>query len=321
MEAGNKKLSEDPVEVSIVIPVFNEEESLPELASGIRKVMKQWGRTYRMIFVDDGSTDGSIEVLEKIHAESDDLQVISFLKNCGKSAALNVGFSHATGRYVVTMDGDLQDDPKEIPALISRLEGGYDLVSGWKKRRKDPLSKRLPSCVFNAVTAWASGIKIHDFNCGLKAYRKEVTEHIDIYGELHRYIPFLAGQAGFRVTEIPVLHHRRRYGRSKFGLWRFFSGFFDFLTVLILTKFTMRPLHFFGSIGLVLFLCGMIINTYMLSLRIRFGNIQGRQPLFMGGILLAITGIQFFFTGFLAEIITSFRKDRPKRYLIRKHLG
>ncbi len=320
MENTGPTHHEYSTDVSIVIPVYNEAESLPELIDRIRSVMGDYGRTYKIIFIDDGSTDGTLEVLEKLHTGSDDIEVISFLKNSGKSAALDVGFSHATGRYVVTMDGDLQDDPEEIPSLIARLEEGYDLVSGWKKKRKDPLSKRLPSLLFNSVTAWASGIKIHDFNCGLKAYRREVTNYVDIYGELHRYIPFLAGQAGFRVTEIPVKHHRRKYGHSKFGIWRFFSGFFDFLTVLILTKFTTRPLHFFGTTGLVLFSCGMIINAWMLSLRIRYGNIGGQQPLFMGGILLTITGVQFFFTGFLAEMITSFRKDRPKRYLIRKHL-
>lgn len=309
-----------PPEISIVIPLFNEEESLNELVQWIKEAMAEFERSYEIICVDDGSTDSSYSILETLHNENENIRVISFQKNFGKSAALNVGFSHIRGRFVITMDADLQDDPREIPGLIARLEEGYDLVSGWKKKRKDPLTKRLSSQIFNKVTSLVSGIPIHDFNCGLKAYRREVTDWLDVYGELHRYLPFLAGHAGFRVTELPVRHHPRKFGHSKYGLWRFFSGFFDLLTVLILSKFTTRPLHFFGSTGILLVFLGMIINIYMLVLRIRYGNIQGQQPLFMGGILLTITGVQFFFTGLLAEIITSFRKDRQDRYVVRKYL-
>ena len=302
--------------LSVVVPVFNERESLEELYERIVETCRTSSIDYEILFADDGSTDGSGEVLDALALKDGGVKVIGFRTNTGKAAALQAGFERATGDYIVTMDGDLQDDPAEIPALIAALESGLDMVSGWKKDRKDPLSKRLPSKFYNLVVRFFSGMTLHDFNCGLKAYRREVVKSLKIYGELHRYIPVLAKFNGFRVGEIPVKHHPRKYGRSKYGIKRFVSGFLDLLTVILLTRYTSKPLHFFGSIGLVLCFFGGIVNVYIVSLWLRFHNIQGRQPLLVGGVFLFLLGVQFISTGLLAELITHAWMEKGSGYRI-----
>ena len=241
--------------ISAIVPLLNEEESLRELYDQLAASLTSLG-SWEIIFVDDGSTDGSLEVLKNLHEKDPRVRLISFRKNYGKSAALNAGFHAARGDYVVTLDADLQDDPAEIPNLMRKIEEGYDLVSGWKKKRYDPLSKTIPSRIFNFATGILSGLRIHDFNCGLKAYRREVTEKLPVYGELHRFLPALAHWDGFRVTEIPVQHHARKYGRTKFGISRFFNGFYDLMAVIFLSRFTKKPMHLFGLLGVLCALLG-----------------------------------------------------------------
>jgi glycosyltransferase involved in cell wall biosynthesis len=296
------------MDVSIVIPLLNEEASLRELHRAIRAVMDPLGLEWEVVFVDDGSTDSSMDILREIHAANGRVTVLSFGRNLGKSAALAVGFREAAGRAVITMDADLQDDPAEIPRMLAALEEGYDLVSGWKKERKDPLSKRLPSRVFNGVTRAVTGLRLHDMNCGLKAYRAEVVKTIRIYGELHRYTPVLAHWAGFRVTEIPVRHHARKFGRTKYGPERFTRGFFDLITVLFLRRYVTRPLHLFGAIGAILFAGGFAIGVYLTVLKI-MGEAIGRRPLLTLGILLMVIGGQFVSVGLLGEMVANLRSD------------
>lgn len=305
--------------ISVIVPLYNEEESLPELFEAIQKVSKDMGTPFEVIFVDDGSTDGSFRVLREIHRKSANVKVIRFRRNFGKSAALSMGFGEADGEIVVTMDADLQDDPAEIPGLVKAMEDSYDLISGWKKKRFDPLSKTIPSRFFNFVTAKLTGIPIHDFNCGLKAYRKEVIKEINVYGELHRYIPALAHWAGYRVGEKVVQHHARKYGRTKFGISRFFKGFLDLLTVLFTTRYIRRPLHLFGVWGIVSFLIGAAIDIY-LSIEWLLGRTSlSNRPLFMVGFLFIIIGVQFVSIGLLGEMIT--RQERTdQRYSIREQL-
>jgi glycosyltransferase involved in cell wall biosynthesis len=304
--------------ISLVIPLFNERESIEELHGGIVSSLADMNAEYEIIFVDDGSTDGSFDILSRLRGHDSRVKIIRFLANSGKAAALQAGFDAASGDYIITMDADLQDDPAEIPALIASLEGGFDLVSGWKKDRHDPLSKKVPSKFFNMVVRYFSGLRLHDFNCGLKAYRREVIESFRIYGELHRYIPVLAKFNGFRVGEVPVCHHPRKYGSSKYGIKRFIAGFLDLLTVILLTRYTAKPLHFFGSLGLVFCFLGGLINLYIVVLFIKSGfhNIQGRQPLLVGGVFLFLLGVQFISTGLLAELITHSRMEKQKTYRI-----
>jgi len=306
------------VGVSIVVPLFNERENLKPLWVKIREVMDSLGERYEVIFVDDGSTDGSFQVLEQLHAENENVKVIQFRKNHGKSAALAIGFEQACGDAIVTMDADLQDDPAEIPNLLSKLQEGYDLVSGWKFKRHDPISKTIPSRLFNKITALISGIKIHDFNCGLKVYRHEVTRSIRVYGELHRYVPVLAHWKGFKIGEIKVKHHPRLHGKSKFGLSRFINGFLDLLTVTFLTKYIRRPLHLFGVLGLVLFLSGLVINLYLTYLWLHKVGI-GRRPLLFLGVLLVMVGVQFILMGLIGEMVASQGRDKDV-YSIRRML-
>ena len=307
-------------EVSFVIPLYNERESLPELKDKIVQVMERAGRSFEIIFVDDGSTDGSGEIIEKMHREDPRVRMVQFRKNFGKSAALDAGFRVASGKYVVTMDADLQDDPEEVPALLAKLEEGYDLVSGWKKQRKDPLTRRLASKVYNFFTYLFSGVRLHDFNCGLKAYRNEVVKSIRVYGELHRYIPVIAHRLGFRVTELPVRHHPRKYGRSKFGAARFFRGAFDLMTVTFLTRYSKRPLHLFGFIGILSFLAGTAVSAVLAYQRIFMQKYLSNRPLLFLGVLLIIVGIQFFSIGLLGEMITA-GNQQAGGYLIRKVVG
>ena len=296
-----------PVEISIVVPLYNEQDNLEPLLGRIQETLSRLNRSYEVIFVDDGSTDESFQVIQRLHQSHDRIHAVRFRKNHGTSAALEVGFQEAHGEVIITMDADLQDDPEEIPNLLDKLGEGYDLVSGWKYKRHDPISKTLPSKLFNRVTCLISGIRIHDINCGLKAYRREVTESIQVYGELHRYLPVLAHWKGFRIAEIKVRHHPRLHGRSKFGAGRFVKGFLDLLTVTFLTKFTRRPMHLFGVLGLILFSIGLVINLYLTWLWIQGIGI-GHRPLLFLGILLVMVGIQFLLMGLIGEMIT--HRDR-----------
>jgi glycosyltransferase involved in cell wall biosynthesis len=301
--------------LSLVIPLFNEEESLNPLTNEIRKALKFLNISFEVIFVDDGSNDKSLQILKEICKTDKRFKFISFRKNYGKSAALQIGFNNATGDVLITMDADLQDDPNEIPNLIKKLEEGYDLVSGWKKVRHDPFIKKSSSRFFNYVTKVMSGIKIHDFNCGLKAYRKEVADNIKVYGELHRYMPVLADWQGFKVSEIPVKHHPRRYGKTKFGISRFFKGFIDLITVMFATRYIKRPMHFFGFFGALSFIIGLVVNGYLTVLWI-IGEPLSNRPMLFLGMLLIIVGVQFFSVGLLGEMmVSSFLNE--KEYIIK----
>ncbi len=308
--------------LSLVIPLKNEAESLPELEAWIRRVVEAQGLRYEIIFVDDGSTDDSWIVIESLRAANPNIRAIKFRRNYGKSAALHVGFQAAQGQVVITLDADLQDSPDEIPELYRMItEEGYDLVSGWKKKRHDPLEKRLPSKLFNAVARWMSGIPLHDFNCGLKAYRQSVVKAIEVYGEMHRWIPVLAKWAGFRrIGEKVVEHRARRYGHSKFGWERYINGFLDLLSVYFVGKFGKRPMHFFGTLGVLSFLIGFAFLAYLSWAKLVYKAYGiADRPLFFFGILALIVGTQLFLTGFLAEIIN---RNSPTRneYLIEKDL-
>lgn len=293
----------ESLDLSIVIPLLNEEESLRPLFQKIENAVGILGLSFEVIFIDDGSTDGSVDVLKELRGRNNSVKIIRFRRNFGKSAAYSAAFSRVLGKYVITMDADLQDDPAEIPALIAKLEEGYDLVSGWKKKRHDPLGKTIPSKFFNWVTGRVSGIDIHDFNCGLKAYRREVTQDIKIYGELHRYIPVLAGLEGYRVSEIPVEHHARQFGTTKYGWSRLFKGFLDLLTVMYLGRYMGRPLHLFGALGVILTGAGMLINGYIAALWLQTGSIQHRYPLLSLGTLLTVLGFQVVCTGLIGDMI------------------
>ena len=288
--------------LSIVIPLFNEEESIHPLSNEIKKVMYPISMQWEVIFIDDGSSDLSLKNIKDICNNDRRFRYVSFRKNYGKSAALQVGFSQVTGDVVITMDADLQDDPKEIPNLLKKLGEGYDLCSGWKKKRRDPIIKKVSSKFFNYVTRIFSGIKIHDFNCGLKAYRKEVVENLYVHGELHRYMPVLAKWQGFTITEIPVQHYPRRYGKTKFGISRFFKGFIDLITVIISTRYIKRPLHFFGFLGAVSMILGLIVLGYLSILWIQGHQLSNRPMLFLG-MLMIIVGVQFFAVGLLGEML------------------
>jgi glycosyltransferase involved in cell wall biosynthesis len=290
-------------DLSIVIPVYEEEASLLELAERIQAACD--GFDYEVWLIDDGSRDGSWDVIQELHAQDPRFAGVRFQRNYGKSAALAVGFERMRGHYVVTMDADLQDDPAEIPGLIEKLDGGdYDLVSGWKKERQDPLSKTIPSRFFNFVTRAFSGIDIHDFNCGLKAYRREVVKSVSVYGELHRYIPLLAKWAGYRrITEKPVQHHPRKHGETKFGMERFIRGFLDLITVTFLTRFAVRPMHFFGTLGTLAFVLGLAISLWLSIEKIFYGVYLSDRPLLLFGALLILFGAQMFTTGLLGEMI------------------
>ena len=306
------------MDVSIIIPLLNEEESLGELYSIISEVMDKNSLSYEICFVDDGSTDKSLDVLKELRQNNKNIKILSFRKNYGKSAALSEGFKLARGEYIITMDADLQDDPAEIPNLINKLNEGFDMVSGWKKKRNDPLTKTIPSKFFNYTTSLLTGIKIHDFNCGLKAYRKEVIKEIPVYGELHRYLPVLAHWRGFRVGEIIVQHHPRKYGVTKFGWRRLFHGFFDLLTVLFITRYRQKPLHLFGSVGLASLTTGFTILIYLSILWLQGYGI-GDRPLLILGLLLVIVGMQSFSLGLIGEMITN-SSDEEISYSIREKI-
>ncbi|MFT5141510.1 MAG: glycosyltransferase involved in cell wall biosynthesis [Rhodothermales bacterium] len=289
-------------ELSIVVPLLDESQSLGELAEKI--VVACASIAFEVLFVDDGSTDPSWTTIGVIHAGDPRFGGIRLRRNYGKSAALSIGFREARGRFVVTMDADLQDDPSEIPAMLEKLRGGAHLVSGWKRERQDPLSKTIPSRFFNAITRRLSGIKLHDFNCGLKAYQSDVVKSVRLYGELHRYIPLLAKWEGYdRIEEQVVVHHPRTYGNTKFGLERFLRGFLDLLSVLFLTRFAARPMHFFGMLGTLAFMGGLTISLWLSVEKVFYGRPIGDRPLLLLGVLLILVGIQMFTTGLLGQLI------------------
>lgn len=303
--------------ISIVVPFFNERESLPHLYERLKNTFKEVDVEF--VFVDDGSTDGGFSIIEEIAKTDKRVKGISFRRNFGKSAALSAGFKKASGDIIVTLDADLQDNPEEVPKLIKKIEEGCDLVVGWKYPRHDPLSKRLPSKVINAVTSFFTGLKIHDMNSGLKVMRREVVEEVQIYGELHRFFPSLAFMKGFKVDEVKVKHSERKFGSSKFGPKRFLSGIFDLSTVLFLGKFGKKPLHFFGIFGLFLIFIGLIINGYIAYLRFRYGGIMGRLPLLLLGILNVVVGVQFFSIGLIGELLASYYAT-SSRYSIKTEI-
>lgn len=302
------------IDISIVVPLFNEEESLTELTAAIDAAVSS-KYSYEVIFVDDGSSDTSFQVVKNLAKEKEQVRGISLGHNYGKSVALQSGFEKVNGKYVVTMDADLQDDPNEVPEMIQMLKDGLDMVSGWKKERFDPISKTIPSKFFNYVTRKAAGIQLHDFNCGLKAYKREVIDNIYLYGELHRYIPMLAKKEGYtRIGEKVVKHHPRKYGKTKFGLSRFINGFLDLITILFVQRYFQKPMHFFGTLGILLLMLGTGINTYMAALKIVFGVGIGNRPLLFLGILLMVLGIQLLSTGLIGELINinHVKKQKPK---------
>ncbi len=304
---------------SIVIPVYNEEDSLVELVDRIHTATKALEKPFEIVFVNDGSTDKSQQVIEALSAQYSYIRFITFRKNFGKSAALNAGFKHVKYDIIFTMDADLQDDPVEIPRFLAEIENGYDLVTGWKENRLDPKEKTIPSKLFNAMTSKMSGLKLNDYNCGFKCYKKEVLEEIDLYGELHRFVPFLAHKKGFKVKEIPVLHHERKHGVSKFGLERYARGFFDLLTVVFITNYINRPMHLFGGIGSLFFIAGLAIFSYLFFGRWIFGESIGSSPLFAITIFLLGAGVQIFIVGMLSELIVHNKeRDKKKSYSVEK---
>lgn len=298
------------IDISIIIPILNEYDNLRELHQRLVGVLSKIGRQYEIIFVDDGSTDGSVSLCKEMVETNSNTKLVELRRNFGKATALQTGFQVARGEIIITMDGDLQDDPGEIPRFLEALDNGFDLVSGWKQNRRDPVTKILPSKVFNFFTSWITGISLQDFNCGFKAYRKEVVENLDLYGELHRYIPVLAHAKGFRIGEISVQHHPRRHGKSKYSFERFLRGAFDLLTVFFLIGYRRRPLHLFGLIGLLFSFAGVLINSYLSVLWLLGDRPIGNRPLLTLGTLLIILGIQVLVFGLLAEMITAVTYER-----------
>jgi len=308
---------------SIVIPLFNEAPSICELHNRIQAVLNNsllHEKKCEIIFVDDGSNDDSFEILKSLHKKNSNIKILKLRKKFGKTAALAAGFLEARGDIIITMDADLQNDPADIPSLIEKIDQGYDVVSGWRKRRKDGFTKIFLSRIYNAVTSFFSGIPIHDFNCGLKAYKKQVLKEIKIYGTLHRYIPVIAYWKGFRVGEILVAHNKRIHGKSKYGINRIFEGFWDFATVIFFLKFNQKPLHLFGNIGVIFLFFGLIVNSYILSLWLRFNSIMGRHPLLILGVMLMILGVQLVSLGLLAEMIVNNSKDNKDVFSVEEKL-
>ena len=305
--------------LSVIIPTYNEKESLTELIELLKDVLKaqdQW----EVLFVDDGSADDSIELLTEIVKNESNFKLIQLHRNYGKSAALAEGFKAAEGEYVITMDADLQDDPHEIPNLISKIEEGYDLVTGWKKDRKDPWTKRFPSKIANFITGIITGVKVHDMNCGLKIYRRAVVKSLDIYGGRHRYIPALAGQKRFRIAEIPVKHHKRQYGVTKYGGSRLFHGFFDLVTIMFLNRYTQKPLHLFGLFGLWCIALSFLSELYVVFLKIFFDHpFQKHFAMMLFGAMLFVLGLWFFSIGLIGEMVAQTTQDREER--VKKILG
>lgn len=312
---------EYPLDLTIIVPLFNEEESLPELTAWIHRVIDPKGWKFEIIMIDDGSRDGSWDTVTCLASSDDTIHGIRFRRNYGKSAALYHGFKAARGRVVVTMDADLQDSPEEIPEMFRMVtEDGWDVVSGWKQHRQDnKLTKNLPSKLYNATARWITGISLHDMNCGLKAYKNEVIKDIEVYGEMHRYIPYLAKNAGYeRITEKPVHHQKRKYGKSKFGMERFVNGFLDLLSLWFLSTFGKKPMHFFGFTGILMFLAGFILTVILISAKLihQAGGMHFRpvtdQPLFYLALLSVILGVMLFLAGFICEMVSRNSTERNK---------
>jgi glycosyltransferase involved in cell wall biosynthesis len=295
--------------ISVVVPLLNEERSLEPLYAQVASALEPLGTEFEVVFIDDGSTDGSMSLLTRMHEELPNVVVVHLRRNFGKAAALQAGFLEARGDVVVTIDADLQDDPEEIPKLLAKLDEGFDLVSGWKTRRNDPFLRRLFSRWFNRATAAVSGVRLHDVNCGLKAYRAEVLQGMRLYGELHRFIPVLAAYRGFRIAEIPVNHRPRQHGRSRYGPERYLRGFFDLLSVTFMGRYRHRPLHLFGGLGLLMGAVGFIVLLYLSMLKL-WGQSIGSRPLLTLGVLLMVVGIQFVSLGLLSELVTSQHEER-----------
>lgn len=312
---------EYPLDLTIIVPLFNEEESLPELTAWIHRVIDPKGWKFEILMIDDGSRDGSWDTVTRLASSDDMIHGIRFRRNYGKSAALYHGFKAARGRVVVTMDADLQDSPEEIPEMFRMVtEDGWDVVSGWKQHRQDnKLTKNLPSKLYNATARWITGIRLHDMNCGLKAYKNEVIKDIEVYGEMHRYIPYLAKNAGYeRITEKPVHHQKRKYGKSKFGMERFVNGFLDLLSLWFLSTFGKKPMHFFGFTGILMFLAGFILTVILISAKLihQAGGAHFRpvtdQPLFYLALLSVILGVMLFLAGFICEMVSRNSTERNK---------
>jgi glycosyltransferase involved in cell wall biosynthesis len=295
--------------ISVVVPVHDEERSVALLYDELRSAIEPLHEPWEVIFVDDGSTDGTFSALTRLHNSEQNVRVVRLRRNFGKATALVAGFDQARGETVVTIDGDLQDDPAEIPQLLAKLDEGFDLVTGWKTHRRDPVSRRLLSRLFNRVTSAFSGVRLHDMNCGLKAYRKEVVHGLRLYGELHRFIPVLAHYRGFRIAELPVNHRPREHGRSRYGVERYLRGFLDLLTVSFIGRYGHRPLHLFGGLGLLLGAIGSAILIYLTVVK-ALGHAIGQRPLLLLGVLLVVIGMQFFSLGLISEMITSHHEER-----------
>jgi glycosyltransferase involved in cell wall biosynthesis len=295
--------------ISVVVPIHNEERTVALLYDEIQAALEPLGREWEVIYVDDGSADGSFSALTRLHASTPNVRVVRLRRNFGKAAALAAGFAHASGETVITIDGDLQDDASEIPRLLAKLDEGFDLVCGWKTTRRDPTLRRLLSRLFNWTASRVAGIRLHDMNCGLKAYRADVTRGLTLYGELHRFIPVLAHERGFRVAELPVNHRARQHGRSRYGFERYPRTFLDLLTVSFMGRYRHRPLHLFGGIGLALGFVGFVVLCYLTGLKLA-GNAIGHRPLLTLGVLLVVVGMQFFSLGLLGELVTSHHAER-----------
>jgi glycosyltransferase involved in cell wall biosynthesis len=299
--------------ISVVAPAFDEERSVALLFEELQAALDPLGTPWEVVFVDDGSTDGTFAALTRLHDANENVRVVRLRRNFGKSAALAAGFEQARGEVVVTIDADLQDDPAEIPRLLAKLDEGFDLVSGWKSRRRDPWTRRVLSRVFNRLASAVSGLTLHDVNCGLKAYRAEVVHDLRIYGELHRFLPVLAHERGYRVAELPVNHRPRNHGRSRYGLERYLRGFLDLLTVSLVGRYRHRPLHLFGGIGLVLGAIGTAVLAYLTALKVA-GEAIGHRPLLILGVLLVVVGLQLFSLGLLGEMIRSLHEERAGQH-------
>ena len=305
-------------DISVIVPSFNEADSIPELLDRIHASITGMGRTYEVWIVDDGSTDGTFAAAAAVAGRRAEAHAIQFTRNHGKAAALQAGFDAAAGDIVITMDADLQDDPAEIPDLVARIEQGWDLVSGWKQDRKDSFIKNQTSKIFNGVTSLATGLRLHDFNCGLKAYRREVIETVKVYGEMHRYIPALAHREGFRVTEMPVRHHKRTHGITKYGPARFINGFLDLMTLMFLSGRASSPLHLFGRIGVFSFAVGAVIDLYFLGLWLAGHGLRLR-PLLLLGVVLVLLAVQFISLGLIAELVVAGRHPEQE-YRVRRRI-
>ena len=317
------------MQLTILIPLYNEDESLPELHDWIVRVVTEQNYSYEILFMDDGSTDRSWEVIERLAERNPHVRAIRFARNSGKTAALQIGFQESRGRVVITMDADLQDSPDEIPELYRMItEDGYDLVSGWKEKRYDPITKTLPTKLFNGVARWISGVNLHDFNCGLKAYRQEVTKSLNLYGDMHRNIPIVANWNGYsRIGEKVVQHRARKYGTTKFGLERFVNGFLDMLVIAFVHKFSKRPMHLFGGLGTLSFFLGMVMSLfvvgqklYNISQGIRYRNATD-NPLFYFALIAIVLGVQLFLAGFLAELYIRQSSNKTSEYQIARKIG